>query len=203
MDFEAAFEQAFIDPRYTATSFPPSDVNSVIESNYEVDSPFVYTRSQLWDMEVKKAHEPETYLYQLVRPGSVLQLDKHQDKHLEYFVRISDQKTWKNTSIFTRVIERVCLDHTSRRAFFLGEESLELPGGTRILAGKEQPIFYVEHSVAGTEDAPLNIWRIVLLTDQKDESVISVFKDMAESKYLREFNEVYIRRDLKHKLVRR
>ncbi|WP_328648944.1 hypothetical protein OHS58_16985 [Amycolatopsis sp. NBC_00348] len=45
----------------------------------------------------------------------------------------------------------VRLDHEHRRAFFLGADRFE--------AGSGQPLFHVEHSVAGPEDDPLNLGR--------------------------------------------
>ncbi|POR35756.1 Uncharacterized protein TPAR_04035 [Tolypocladium paradoxum] len=120
----------------------------------------------------------------------------------ETFVRVSDQKTWKDASQYTKVIEQVLLDHDTGRAIFIGVDEVEAPDGRKILRGQEQPRFHVEHSVAGNESEPLNIWRIVHLDNDEDGGLRETFGNMAESPYLREFSEVYIREDLGRELTR-
>lgn len=56
--------------------------------------------------------------------------------------------------------------------------------------------------MTGTEDEPLNVWRIVHLDKDEDGKINEAFAKMGASPYLREFNEVYIREDLGKKLNR-
>jgi hypothetical protein len=128
-------------------------------------------------MEVKKAYHPDKYLCHIIRPGSVEVFNPTRKGHLKYFTRMSDQKP--------------C------------EESFICHDGRKIEAGKGQPIFHGEPSAMGTEDKPLNIWRIAHLTNGKEEWIIGIFKKMGESKYMREFNEVYIHGNLQPQLVRK
>ena len=69
------------------------------------------------------------------------------------------------------------------------------------------PRIYVNPSgkftVGGTEEAPLNLWRIVHLTDGQDPQLAEVFSKMSQSRWLPEFIEIYIRRDLHIDLTRR
>jgi hypothetical protein len=202
MDHEKILDAAFADTKNTAITLPPADVNKVIQSSYRVDRPFTYTRTQLWDMEDRKAHGPDKYLRYLLRPGSLEIFNLKKEGSLETFVRVTDQRLWKDPSQFTTVIEQVFLDHDARRAFFIGVTEVEAPDGRKIVRGQEQPCFHVEHSVAGTEKEPLNIWRIVHLDNDKDGEMRGVFRKMAESSYLRDFHEVYIREDLGRELIR-
>ncbi|KAJ5559036.1 hypothetical protein N7535_009096 [Penicillium sp. DV-2018c] len=202
-DYESVLEAAFADEKNTAIDLPKADVNEIIRASYDVDEDFTYTARQLWDMEVKKAHHPDKYLSHIVRPGSLKIFHNERQGSLEYFTRVSDQRIWTNPSKYATVIEHVCLDHDAHRAFFLGAAQTELPSGEIIRSGIEQPLFHVEHSVEGSEKCPLNVWRIVHLTDGRDVELLKVFAKMAQSPYLREFNEVYIREDLGRRLSRK
>lgn len=201
--YEEIVEAAFADKNNTAIALPNSKVNEIIRKSYDTDEPFTYTRTQLWDMEDKKAHHPDKYLGYIIRPGSLKIFDERREGNVEYFTRVTDQRRWKDFAEFTTVIERVCVDHDTRRAFFLGTGTAETPTGEKIVAGDKQALFHVEHSVVGSEDEPENVWRIVHLTDSPDAELLEFFKKMGESPYLREFNEVYIREDLGKRLDRK
>jgi hypothetical protein len=71
------------------------------------------------------------------------------------------------------------------------------------MAGAGQPIFHVEHSVGGAEEDPLNLWRIVSLTGERDPALVAAFDDLANDRYLRVFIEVHLREVLERVLVRR
>lgn len=202
MDHKEVFEAAFADPSNTAITIPPANVNKVIQHSYKIDQPFTYTRTQLWEMETNKAHHPDKYLRHLLRPGSLKVLNLDRQGSIETFVRVTDQRLWKDPSRFTTVIEQVYLNHDTQRAFFIGIDQVMTIDGDVITRGKEQPNFHVEHSAAGTETEPLNIWRIVHLDKDADGEIQRVFRNMAGSPYLREFNEVYIREDLGKQLIR-
>lgn len=53
-----------------------------------------------------------------------------------------------------------------------------------------------EHAVGGTEARPLNRWRIVHLTDGRDERLVERFAQIGSASGLPEFIERYIERDL-------
>jgi hypothetical protein len=78
---------------------------------------------------------------------------------------------------------------------------VEEPGNT-LLASPFQPLFHVRHAVGGAEQAPLNLWSIVLLTDAPDPRYCEPFEQMVRTGLLPGFIEIYIERNLKLKLNR-
>jgi hypothetical protein len=203
LDHEAIFEQAWNAPGTTTVDLQPVRVNDVLRDRYDVRPPFAYTGTQLWDMEVRKAAAPDKYIPTVVRPGSAEKFPSVRHGRFEDFTRVSDQRLWADPDHYTAVIEHVRLDHEHRRAFFLGAKFFEAPDGRVFTAGTAQPLFHVEHSVGGTEDDPLNLWRIVLLTETSDAVLAAAFDELANDRYLRVFIEVHLRTDLGRELVRR
>ena len=67
----------------------------------------------------------------------------------------------------------------------------------------EGEVFHIEHSVGGTDSQPLNRWRIVHLTDARDDQLLAVFEHMAASPWLAEHTEIYIRDTLGIQLSRK
>jgi hypothetical protein len=65
----AEFEAAWNDPRTTSVELPPVDVNRVLAEQYQVDPPTRMTRTQVWDMEVKKAWDTLTYIPYVASEG--------------------------------------------------------------------------------------------------------------------------------------
>jgi hypothetical protein len=61
-DAEDEFEAAWRDPNGTQFALPPLDVDKVLNEHYTVKPPIRLTRSMLWDMEMKKAWDPSTYI---------------------------------------------------------------------------------------------------------------------------------------------
>jgi hypothetical protein len=55
----------------------------------------------------------------------------------------------------------------------------------------------------GTEEDPVNLWRIVVLTEQDDDRFKEPFRQMAREGWLPGFLEIYIERDLGIPLSRR
>ena len=100
------------------------------------------------------------------------------------------------------VLEQVFLNPVRQSATFVGAAELPDEGGNPLRAGDGQPLFHVEHSAGGAESRPLNRWRIVYLTERPKQELIDRF-NLAEEAWLREFFEVYIRRDLRIELTRR
>ena len=157
----------------------------------------------LWDMEVKKAFRPDLYIPSVVKKGSSRYWNRQASTGgAESFVRCSRQRLWLEPSKHGLVLERVFLNPGRQRVTFIGTS--ELPGmdGSPLRAGDKQPLFHVEHSVDGNELRPLNLWRIVYLTDGPRQELIERFT-LAKDVWLREFVEIYIRRDLKIALNRR
>ncbi|MDQ7811001.1 hypothetical protein Q5425_45375 [Amycolatopsis sp. A133] len=203
MNHEAIFEQAWAAPGTTALELPPVPVNEVLHDRYDVRPPFAYTGARLWDMEVRKAAAPDKYIPTVVRAGSAEKFPSVRHGRFEDFTRVSDQRLWADPERFATIIEHVRLDHEHRRAFFIGAGRFEAPDGRVFTAGAGQPLFHVEHSVAGPEGAPLNLWRIVHLTAEPDRSLVDAFDALANDPYLRVFVEVHLREDLGRDLGRR
>ncbi|MBB6568005.1 hypothetical protein HPO96_03990 [Kribbella sandramycini] len=203
LDHEAVFAAAWSAPGTTSVELPAVRVNDVLRDRYDVTPPFSYTGAQLWDMEARKAAAPDQYIPTVVRTGSAEKFPSVHTGQLEDFTRISDQRLWADPEQYATIIEHVRLDHQHRRAFFLGAERFETPDGRVVTAGAGQPLFHVEHSVAGDEDDPLNLWRIVLLTEEYDAALAASFEGLAKDPYLRVFVEVHLREVLGRALVRR
>ncbi|MYH19450.1 MAG: hypothetical protein F4132_10110 [Gemmatimonadetes bacterium] len=200
---EAEFEQAWADPDNTRIELAPVDINRTLVRYYRTNKPLTFTRTMLWDMEVKKAFRPDLYIPSVVTKGSShFWYRQALAGGTESFVRCSRQRLWLEPSNHGLVLERVCLNPGRQRVTFIG--TAELPGrdGNPLRAGDKQPLFHVEHSVDGSELRPLNLWRIVYLTDGPRQQLIDRFT-LAKDVWLREFVEIYIRRDLKIALNRR
>jgi hypothetical protein len=74
--------------------------------------------------------------------------------------------------------------------------------GSPLVASPFQPLFHVRHAVGGSEQAPLNLWSIVLLTNSPDRRYCTPFEQMVRTGLLPGFIEIYIERDLQLKLTR-
>ena len=69
--------------------------------------------------------------------------------------------------------------------------------GQTITASHKQPLFHVEHGVGGTENAPLNTWRIVHLASDEDGALAKHFELMSQVSGLPEYVERYVEDVLK------
>ena len=74
--------------------------------------------------------------------------------------------------------------------------------GNTLVASLFQPLFHVRHAVGASEQAPLNLWSIVLLTGASDPRYCEPFEQMVHAGLLPGFLEIYIERDLKLGLSR-
>jgi hypothetical protein len=202
LDHEAVFEQAWAAPGATRADLPAVRVNEVLRERYLVTPPIEYTGTLLWDMEVRKAKAPDVFIPTVVVPGAE-RFPSVWHGRVEEFTRVSEQRLWADPSRTARIIEHVRLDHENRRAFILGDARWEAPDGRVFTAGTGQPIFHVEHSVGGAEADPLNLWRIVNLTEGPDPVLAAAFDELANDRYLRVFVEVHLREVLGRDLVRR
>lgn len=202
LDHEAEFERAWTDPLNTRIDLTPVDINLVLARYYRTNEPLRFTRTMLWDMEVKKAFRPDLYIPSVVSEGSSHNWRRQAAVGTESFVRCSRQRLWLKPSERGLVLEQVFLNPARQSATFIGAAELLDRDGNLLRAGEGQPLFHVEHSVAGGEFRPLNRWRIVHLTDRPEQKLIDRFT-LAKDVWLREFVEIYIRRDLRIELTRR
>jgi hypothetical protein len=182
---------------------PPVDVNRVLAEHYRTSEPLTFTRTMLWDMEVRKAWRPDHYISSVVREGSAHTWGQRSAADAtESFVRSSQQRLWLEPAEYGLVLEQVCLNPTQQKVTFIGATEHPDRDSNLLRAGVGQPLFHVEHSVGGDEMRPLNRWRIVHLTDRPEHRLVERFTLMANEVWLPEFIEIYIRSDLNIKLTR-
>ena len=203
LNHEEEFDRAWTDPSNTRVELPPAHINLVLAKYYRTNKPLTFTRTMLWDMEVKKAFRPDVYIPSVVAEGSARYWRRRvAPDGAESFLRCSRQRLRLDPSRRGLVLERVFLNPSRQSATFIGAAELPDENGNLIRAGAGQPLFQVEHSVGGDELRPVNHWRIVYLTDKPDQKLIQRFT-YAKDVWLREFIEIYIRRDLRIELTRR
>ncbi len=53
LNHEGEFQRAWDDPSNTRFEMPPVDVNRVLAEHYRTSEPLTFTRTMLWDMEVR------------------------------------------------------------------------------------------------------------------------------------------------------
>jgi hypothetical protein len=200
--YEAEFARAWDTSGHTRCQLPDTDVNQVLADRYTTSEPLRLTRRMLWDMEARKAASPGSYIPYVVRAGTDRSWNRHDSDGGEYLDRCSMQRLWLDPERYEQILERAFLNHADQKVTFLGVPELADAAGTLLRAGTGQPLFHVEHSVGGTEPQPLNRWRIVHLTDARDQRLIAVFEHMAASPWLAEHTEIYIRDNLGIQLTR-
>ncbi|WP_086824136.1 hypothetical protein [Allokutzneria sp. NRRL B-24872] len=198
MNHEHVFERAWAEPGHTRSTLPPVEVNRVLAERYELDEPLVFTRTMLWDNEVRKARRPDLFIPYVVEAGSAAAWGGEDE-----FVRRSRQRLWLEPSTSGLVLERTRLDHARQAVTFIGTAECAAEDGSTLRADTRQPLFHVEHAVAGSEEQPLNLWRIVHLTEAPDPRLVEVFERIAASPWLPEFVEIYVRDVLGRALTRR
>ena len=203
VDHETIVNAALANSLNTRVTFPDSDVNRIIQENYDVEEPFRYTASQAWDMEVQTARRPTKYKCPLIRPGSVQLLGTTHTYPIESFARVTEQRQWLNPEEYTKVIEHILIDHERRKVFIVGLERLTLPDGEVLEAGQQQPVVHAVNSVEGTEERPIAKWEIVQATEGEDLELKDVWQHIATNDYLPIWSETYIREDLGRALVRK
>ena len=203
LNHEEEFERAWTDSSNTQVELFPVDINRVLAQCYRTNKPLTFTRTMLWDMEVKKAFRPDLYIPSVVAEGSAHHWRRRAaGGGAETFVRCSRQRLWLEPSERGVVLEQVFLNPAQQCVTFIGAAELLDADENLLRAGEGQPLFHVEHSVSGDESRPLNLWRIVFLTDRPEQKLIERFT-LSKDMWLREFVEVYIRRDLRIELTRR
>jgi len=191
------------DPSYTRFELPPVDVNRVLDERYSTSRALTFTRTMLWDMEVRNAWRPDRYIPSVVLEGSARSWGRRSTAdETESFARSSQQPLGLEPAAYGLVLELICLNPSEQKVTFVGAAELSDGEGNVVRAGTGQPLFHVEHSVGGDESRPLNCWRIVHLTDRPDDRLVKRFTRMAHDVWPPEFIEIYIRSDLDIKLKR-
>jgi hypothetical protein len=200
---EGEFERAWADPSNTRFELPSVDVNRVLAEHYRTSEPLTFTRTMLWDMEVRKAWRPDRYIPSVVQERSAGTWSKRSAAGgAESFLRSSEQRLWLKPTEYGLVLELVYLDPSQQKVTFIGAAELYDGDGNVLRAGTRQRLFHVVHSVGGDESRPMNKWRIVHLTDKPEHNLVERFTRMANDVWLPEFIEIYIRSDLNIKLSR-
>jgi hypothetical protein len=182
------FATAWENPNHTRFTLPGVDVNSVLAKKYATSASVKITRDMVWDMELQKAWDPLTFIPYVVSERASWGRRRLQDGN-EHFFRSSEQLGWITKARGT-VLEEVFVDHSELRILFLGRESMKFDGKV-LKASNFQPLFHVEHAAGGSMEVPLNLWRIVVLTEH-DERYTEPFKEMARQGLLPGFLEIYI-----------
>ena len=137
----------------------------------------------------KKAWNPGNYISYVVKEGSAKSWNKKVCSDGEMFVRCSAQIKWLDPNLY----EEVYVNENANLVTFLGVQTL--PGKIEELH-PTQPLFHVQHGADGTEDQPLNTWRIVHLTKERDHQLINPFKGFNDPTTLPGFIKTYIEKDL-------
>ena len=194
------FEQAWQDPHHTRIELEAIDVNDQLQQYYSASEPYLLTKPMLWDAEAKKAWDPRTYIPHIIREGKSWGRRTLEDGE-ECFLRASQQRAWKEADAFGQVLEEVYLSPREHKVLGLGRVKSLAEDGTPLQAGSHQPLFHVEHAVGGTDSRPLNLWRIVHLTTEKDDALLE--RQQGTVEVLREFVAIYVEKDLGIKLTRR
>jgi hypothetical protein len=197
---EREYSAAWADPSNTRFELPPVDVNRVLKARYRLTPDRTLTRTQIWDMETKKAWDPLSYIPYVVSEGRSWGRTTLLDGSRR-FSRSSLQQGWI-TPEEGRVLEDVFVNDAKQAIYFLGRLRMVEENGKEIEASTFQPLFHVQHAVGGSEQEPLNLWSIVLLTPTPDVRYLAPFEQMVQAGLLPGFIEIYIERDLQSKLTR-
>ena len=197
---EREYNEAWSAPSSTRFELPPVDVNKVLKERYRVSPERTLTRAMIWDMETRKACDPLTYIPYVVSQARSWSRATLLDGTTRV-CRSSLQRGWI-TSQEGRVLEDVFVSDPRQTIYFLGRPQMVEDTGDTLVASPFQPLFHVRHAVGGSEQAPLNLWSIVLLTSASDPRYCEPFEQMVHAGLLPGFLEIYIERDLKLKLNR-
>jgi hypothetical protein len=197
---EHEYNQAWSAPSSTRFELAPVDVNTVLKKHYRLSPERTLTRTMIWDMETKKAWDPLSYIPYVVSQARSWGRTTLRDGSTR-FSRSSLQRGWI-TSEEGCVLEDVFINDAKQTIYFLGRRRMAEENGSEVVASTYQPLFHVRHAVGGSEEMPLNLWSIVLLTNAPDPRYCEPFEQMVRAGLLPGFIEIYIERDLKLKLSR-
>jgi hypothetical protein len=197
---EREYNEAWTAPSSTRLELRPVDVNAVLKNRYRMSQEQTLTRAMIWDMETKKAWDPLTYIPYVVSQARSWGRTSLSDGSTRFF-RSSLQRGWI-TSDEGRVLEDVFVSDAKQTIYFLGRPRMVEENGNTLAASPFQPLFHVQHAVGGSEQTPLNLWSIVVLTKAPDPRYCEPFEQMIRTGLLPGFIEIYIERDLKLRLSR-
>src|SRR5262245_7581981 len=175
----AEFQDAWNRPSNTRFELPPVNVNQVLRDRYRVTPEGRLTRALLWDLETRKAWDPLTYIPSVVSEGRSWDRHTLSDGSVRFF-RSSLQRGFIAPER-GRVLEDVYLSNADQAVLFLGRPQMTAEDGKELQASASQSLFHVEHAVGGTAHEPLNLWRIVFLTPEKDVRYERAFEHMASA----------------------
>jgi hypothetical protein len=197
---EREYGEAWANPNHTRFELPAVDVNKVLKDRYRLAPHKKLTRAMIWDMETRKARDPRTYIPCVVSEGrSWGRATLHDGAYR--FNRSSMQRGWIAPAQ-GRVLEDVFVSDAKQTIYFLGRPRMVEESGKELMASAFQPRFHVRHAVGGSDDEPLNLWSIVLLTKTPDARYLEPFEQMVREGLLPGFIEIYIRQDLQLQLSR-
>jgi hypothetical protein len=95
INHEGEFQRTWADPSNTRIELPPIDVNRVLTEHYQTSEPLTFTRTMLWNMEVRTAWRPDLYIPSVVLKGSARTWDQRAAADgTESFIRSSQQRLW-------------------------------------------------------------------------------------------------------------
>lgn len=203
IDHEQEFARAWADPKNTRTERPPADVNAILQTHYRSSEPLHFTKTMLWDMEVRKAYHPDVYIPSVCQEGTAETwgVSTLADGS-EIFFRKSNQRQRFDPTRYELVLEQVRINPQAQKVTFIGAPTLVDKDGNTLTATTLQPLFDVEHAATGTEDRPVNELRMVHITDAPNADLAARAAKSARSPYLMEFIEIYIRDVLRIELTR-
>jgi hypothetical protein len=197
---EREYNDAWAKSSHTRFELPAVNVNKVLKERYRLAPRKNLTRAMIWDMETKKAWDPRSYIPYVVSEGGSWGRTTLRDGS-QRFSRSSMQRGWIVPSE-GRVLEDVFVSDAKQTIYFLGRPRMVGESSNDLVASSFQPLFHVRHAVGGSEDEPLNLWSIVLLTDATDVRYFEPFEQMVRAGLLPGFIEIYIQRDLQVSLSR-
>ncbi|MEM7383985.1 MAG: hypothetical protein AAF514_03485 [Verrucomicrobiota bacterium] len=190
---EAVFAAAWNREGHTSIELDPLDVNHILAEAYHGVEGLALTRTQLWEMEVRKAIRPDLFIPGVIRAGTARSWGRRPlDSGAEAFIRVSEQRLWRQPDRYGTVIEACHLNHSAQQVTFIGLAEVEDDSGQTVAASPEQPLFHVVHGLSGAEAMPLNTWRIVHLTGDDDGALSRRFELMSQASGLPEYVERYI-----------
>jgi len=198
---EREYDDAWTNPSNTRFELPAVNVNGVLKERYTATPQKNLTRAMIWDMETKKAWDPGSYIPYVVSEGHSWGMTTLRDG-CRRFSRFSMQRGWIAPSE-GRVLEDVFVSDAKQAIYFFGRARMSGESGCELVASSFQPLFHVRHAVGGSENEPLNLWSIVLLTATPDARYREPFEEMVRAGLLPGFIEIYIQRDLKLALSRK
>ena len=138
-NLESIFTTAWNQEDYTSIELAPLNVNHVLEKEYPETKGLALTRTQLWEMEVKKASRPDLFIPGVVRAGSARSWGHRQLANGdEAFIRVSEQRLWLQPETYDTVIEACYLNHSKPCVESLPQPLLMLIGNN-LFVGRIKP----------------------------------------------------------------